>query len=178
MSATATMSGAQFDALDYDEGRRWELLDGDLVPVSSRTLDHQEIVFRILAALKRFLRGTGALASQDVEFSLAPDTRVRPDVWAVLGNKASQLSWAKVPVPGCPDLAVEVISPSERTTDSMRKVEAYLASGTLEVWQVFPRTQQVIIHTPREVRKLPVSGTVESALLPGFALPVMTIFEE
>lgn len=47
-----TATGIEFDALPYAEGRRWELLEGELIPVSSPTLKHQEIVFRVLAPLK------------------------------------------------------------------------------------------------------------------------------
>jgi Uma2 family endonuclease len=173
---TETMTGAQFDALAYEEGRRWELLDGDLIPVASPTLDHQEIVFLILSALKQYLRGKAGIASHDVEFGLAPDTRVRPDVWATLGDKALRLDRTKVPVPGCPDLAVEVISPTERTTDSMRKVDAYLRSGTSEVWQVYPQTRQVIVHRQGEMRKLSVNDVIETPLLPGFSIPVAAVF--
>lgn len=71
MVTTATMTGAQFDDLPYEEGRHWELLEGDLVEVSSPTLDHQEIVYRILAALKQYLGGGRGIASHDVEFALS-----------------------------------------------------------------------------------------------------------
>jgi hypothetical protein len=49
------MTGLQFDALPYEEGRLRELIEGELIPVSSPTLEHQEIVFRILMALKQHL---------------------------------------------------------------------------------------------------------------------------
>ncbi len=45
MATLATMSGAEFDALPFEEGRRWELLAGDLIEVSSLTPEHQDIVF-------------------------------------------------------------------------------------------------------------------------------------
>ena len=74
-TTTATMTGSEFDALPYEEGRRWELLEGDLIPVSSPTLDHQEIVYRILSALKQRLADDEGVVSHDVEFALADDTR-------------------------------------------------------------------------------------------------------
>ena len=45
MATVVAMTGLQFDALPYDEGRLWELLDGDLIEVPSPTLQHQDIVF-------------------------------------------------------------------------------------------------------------------------------------
>jgi Uma2 family endonuclease len=177
MPATVTMTAAQFDALPYEEGRRWELLEGDLIEVPSPTLDHQEIVFRILLELKQHL-GTGqGIASHDVEFALAEDTRVRPDVWVVLGERAAKLDRSRVPIPGCPDLAIEVISPSEHTAESMAKVDSYFRAGALEVWQVYPKPQQVFVYvSAREIRKLSAGDSISTALLPGFELQVAAIF--
>jgi Uma2 family endonuclease len=53
MATIATMTGAQFDALPYEEGRRRELLEGDLIEVSSPTPEHQDIVFNLVTALKQ-----------------------------------------------------------------------------------------------------------------------------
>jgi hypothetical protein len=86
------MTGRQFDALPYEDGRLLELLEGELVPVSGPTLEHQEIVFRILMALKQHLSNTGAIVSHDVEFALTPDTRLRPDVWVVLASRAAGIN--------------------------------------------------------------------------------------
>ena len=54
MATTSTMAGAQFDALPYEEGRKWELLDGDLIDVPSPTLEHQSIVGTIYASLRAY----------------------------------------------------------------------------------------------------------------------------
>ena len=71
------MAGIQFDALRYQEGRRWELLEGDLVEVSSPTPEHQDIVFNLLAALKQYLKEQSVgRAHQDVEFALSRQDRL------------------------------------------------------------------------------------------------------
>ena len=68
MATVATMSGAQFDALPYEEGRRWELVAGDLIEVPSPTPEHQDIVFNLLQALKQHLRTRkAARPHQDIE---------------------------------------------------------------------------------------------------------------
>src|SRR5439155_12030612 len=46
---------------------------------------------------------------------------------------------------GAPDLAVEVVSPSDRFDEVLEKVEEYLAAGTRLVWIVLPRTQAVMV---------------------------------
>ena len=93
MATITTVTGAQFDAMPYDEGRTWELVNGELISVSSPTPRHQDIVFRILLAIRRYLDGRGipALAYQDVEFALSDNDRVWPDVCVLLGDKARRL---------------------------------------------------------------------------------------
>jgi Uma2 family endonuclease len=178
MASTATMTGAQFDALPYEDGRRWELVEGELVAVSSPTLEHQLVVQRILFALMLyFAKNPGGLVAADVEFALSDANRVRPDVLVLLGERAATLNRSRVPIPGAPDIAVEVISPSERTSDSMRKVETYLRHGVQEIWQVFPTLRQVVVFTPRESRRLAPAETLATELLPDFALTVSSLFE-
>ncbi len=84
MTTSTTMSGLQFDALPYEEGRRWELLEGDPIEVSSPTPRHQAIVFNILRALQRYLAEGKGVAFADVEFALSDLSRLRPDVCALL----------------------------------------------------------------------------------------------
>jgi Uma2 family endonuclease len=179
MASTATMTGAEFDALPWEEGRRWELIEGELVEVGSPTPEHQLVVQRILVALVlHFREHQSGFAVANVEFALSNTNRVRPDVLIVLGNRATTIDRSKVPVPGAPDIAVEVISPSERTPDSMSKVEAYLRYGTREVWQVFPKLRQVVVFTGRELRRLDSTAMLTTSLLPDFALAVSSLFED
>jgi Uma2 family endonuclease len=173
------MSGVQFDALPYEEGRRWELVEGELVEVGSPTPTHQLVVQRLLVSLVLYFRqhGGGCVLS-DVEFALSDANRVRPDVLVLLGERAARLDRSRVPVPGSPDIAVEVISPSERTSESMRKVETYSRHGVREVWQVFPSLRQVVVYATRESRRLGASETLSTALLPEFVIPVSSLFED
>ena len=177
MATSATMSGEMFDALPYEEGRRWELLEGDMVEVSSPTPLHQDIVFNVLSALRRFLAGGQGSAYADVEFALSDQMRLRPDVAVLLGEKARRLDRTRIPVPGAPDLAIEVISPTERDTESRANVLAYLRSGTNEVWQIFPKFRTLQIHKEGASVILGSTQSVSSDMLPGFNTPVAAFFE-
>ncbi len=179
MATISTVTGTQFDAMPHEESRRWELVNGELITVSSPTPRHQDIVFRILLAIRRYLdgRGISALAYQDVEFALTDNDQVRPDVCVLLGDKAHRLDPDRSPIPGSPDIAIEVISPTELSSESHGKVRAYLREGTAEVWQVYPKTRTVQIHRGEIGRLLEWSQPVESDLLPGFALPLASLFE-
>ncbi|HXU21183.1 MAG TPA: Uma2 family endonuclease [Verrucomicrobiae bacterium] len=170
MAATVTLTGSQFDALPYEDGRRWELLDGELIPVSSPTPERQLILQRILLALMIHLRanpGQG-LALTDVEFALDENYRVRPDVLVLLHDRAHSLDMKKIPVPGAPDLAIEIISPSERSSDTQEKLQAYLRYGTREVWQVYPKSRSVVVYRGGESSTL-ADGELSTPLLEGFS---------
>ena len=127
-------TGAQFDAFAYEEGRLWELAGGELIAVSSPTPEHQSILQRILFALMVHLNANPSqgLVFTDVEFALTADDRLRPDVLVLLYPRAADLEMNRVPVPGAPDLAIEIISPSERNADTQKKLRTYLAHGTRE----------------------------------------------
>jgi Uma2 family endonuclease len=177
MAATALMTGLEFDALPYNEGRLWELLGGERIPVSSPTPEHQLILQRILFALMVYLDahpGTG-LALSDVEFALADNYRVRPDVLVLSQQRMSSLDMNRVPVPGAPDLAVEIISPSERSPDTHDKLQAYLRYGTTEVWQVYPKSKSVVINRGGTSAILASGQAISTPMLPGFSLAIGTL---
>jgi Uma2 family endonuclease len=176
MATAPTMTGAQFDALPYEDGRRWDLVAGELIAASSPTPRHQEIVFRILLALRQYLGTNKGLAYSDVEFALTDNDRLRPDVCVLLGTKAAGLDLDRVPIAGAPDIAVEVISPTERASDSHEKVRSYLRSGTQEVWQVYPKSLTVQIHRQENSHLAECGDQIASDLLPGFQLAIRSLF--
>jgi Uma2 family endonuclease len=78
-----------------------------------------------------------------------------------------------------PDLAVEIVSPSERISDVRAKLNDYLDAGTRQVWLVFPDTQQVTVHHPNGTsvtynKDKSISG---ENVLPNFTLNVGEVFE-
>jgi len=129
MATTALMSGIEFDALPYEEGRNWELLGGELIPMPSPTFEHQLLVQRLQMVLMLHFTANPnqGLSVSDVEFALGKDHRMRPDVLILLAERLASVDIEKVPVPGAPDIAVEVISPSERAVHTQAKLESVSA---------------------------------------------------
>jgi len=171
------MSGLQFDTLPYEEGRRWELLEGQLIQVSSPTPRHQAIVFNILMALRQYLAGGKGVSFADVEFALSDLLRLRPDVCVLLTEMARQLNPDHIPVPGAPDIAIEVISPTERAVESHDKIRAYLRNGAIEAWQVFPRSRTVEVYDVSGSTIFDSTQHIVRITLPGFDIPVASFFE-
>ena len=88
MASIATMTGAQFDALPYEEGRRWELIERELVEVSSPTPEHQILVQRLLLALVLYVHTQQqGLVLADVEFALAATSAYGRTSWFCLARR-------------------------------------------------------------------------------------------
>jgi Uma2 family endonuclease len=77
-----------------------------------------------------------------------------------------------------PDLAIEIISPSERAVAMRAKIKDYLRTGVRQVWQVYPETQEVLVYlADGTVRTYDIGQTIPGGeILPGLALPVADIF--
>lgn len=178
MASTTTMSGAAFDQLPLEEGRHLELLEGEVITVATAIPEHQMIVLLLGASLlNHFRRDARGGVLPDSEFALGEDTRVCPDLAVLLGERWVSLDRKKTPIPVAPDIAIEVISPSERATDSQRKVWVYLGAGVQEVWQVWSDTLKVFVYQgAKSVTILEVGDRLSTPLLPNWDLPLREIF--
>ena len=120
----------------------------------------------------------------EVLYRLDAESRLerRPDVAFV-----SYERWPKDrPVPEdaawdvVPDLAVEVVSPTDRAEDLMEKVEQYFEAGVARVWVVYPRRRMVHAFEGFDrVAVVPKGGELTGGpLLPAFRLELPTLFED
>jgi len=106
------------------------------------------------------------------------DERYLPDVAFVSKARQPEPSHETYnPLP--PDLAVEVLSPSDQPDVMRLKLANYLAAGTV-VWVVNPETRTVEVYTPdKRAYRLGADGTLDGGeVLPGLALPVKDLFPD
>lgn len=169
-------------ALDAESGDD-ELVEGVLCPVSPVNRRSSRSGMRIGSLLTLFVdeHDLGEVYGADAGFVLtrAPDTVRSPDVAFVRGERLtddveSQERYLDL----APDLAVEVLSPSNRARELSDKVLEYLAAGTRLVWVIEPRQRIVTVDTPdRTARILREDELLDgSDVLPGFSLPVHALF--
>lgn len=106
-----------------------------------------------------------------------PRTERRPDMHFVRAARAPARPLPHV-LPGAPDLAIEVVSPSDSQSEVAEKARDYLEAGGEEVWLVFPELQIItVFRAGRRPRSYSPGDTLESpALLPGFALSLDELF--
>jgi Uma2 family endonuclease len=103
-----------------------------------------------------------------------PDTVRGPDISFVSVARLPSNQIPETFIPGAPDLAVEIISPSSRWSEVEEKVADYLAGGARLVWLVDPRERRVVVRYPdRAPAVLAENDTLDGEdVVPGFTLPV------
>jgi Uma2 family endonuclease len=184
VTATAQMTAAEFLALPEDPGRRWELIDGELV-VSEPTRMHNESQGCIYAALRTWARAAADRGWVGLPLDVQLDeTNVHvPDVAWYRRERAPRRG-DPVPYP-VPDLAVEVRSASTWRFNIGRKKQNYERFGVGELWLVDTAANVVFAfrRSVADVTRFDISiefnagEALTSPLLPGFSLPVNEIFE-
>jgi Uma2 family endonuclease len=106
-----------------------------------------------------------------------PDTVRAPDVAFVSKARLKPLTGKFYD--GAPDLAVEVVSPTDTASQIRRKAAEYLEAGTKLLWIVYPDGKNIDVYQPGStVEILTIDDTLEGGdVLPGFHLPVRDVFK-
>jgi Uma2 family endonuclease len=181
MGATAKtlLTPEQFDNYPFEEDKRYELDEGELIEMTRPAYKHNRVLKKLLVELELYLRNHPvgeALISENL-YALSPLTRRSPGVAVILGNRHEELKDAKV-ISIVPEIAAEVLSPSETPGMMQRKLEQYFRAGVNEAWILNLSTRNVEIWTgpAHSDHKLSGEGFLTSPLLPGFALPIEELF--
>ncbi|HUL02040.1 MAG TPA: Uma2 family endonuclease [Gemmatimonadales bacterium] len=134
------------------DGKRYEVVSGELLVTPAPTFDHQEAVGNLFLRLRVHLRahlvGHAAMSPADIE--LDTHTLVQPDVFVVpLVQGRRPRTWAEIP--GLL-LAVEVLSPSTARADRTIKRRRFQAEGVHEYWIVDVEARLVERWRPEDLR--------------------------
>jgi Uma2 family endonuclease len=180
VSTKTLISTAEFDRLVEPDDLRYELDEGELIEMTRPRVGHNRVVMKMTRVLLQYLQANpvGELFSSDNLFVLGPTIKRAPDLSFILAERASRIDPAK-DIQGAPDLAIEVLSPSDKATAMRRKIKQYFGAGCQLVWLVYSTSQEVEVWESASgpVRVLGEDETLEThGLLPGFALPVRSLF--
>jgi len=178
MPVRTLMTAEQFDALPEEEGRNWELLDGELIEVSSATPKHNRILGRLLMLIESFAapRRLGAMLA-GTDLAVRKDTRLCPDLGFFLAETWRTVDLDRVPVVETPDIAIEIISPSETAIAINRKTDAYLKWGVKEVWLIDPEVRMIFVHSIAGIERLSEGAFLFSEPIPCWRIQVADLFE-
>ena len=175
-TAASLVTLEEFAALP--EFPRYELVKGVLVEKMYAFTEHELTVIRtssqmnihveehdlgeVYGSNRAFVTGPESPASSRLpDISFVSNERLRPDLFGALFD-------------GAPDLAVEVLSPSNTNREMVQKVAEYLAAGGKAVWLFDPIERTLTVHRPGAAALVLTDGdTVDREdYLPGFACPV------
>lgn len=167
-------------ALFPDNGKRYEIIDGELIVTCAPRWSHQQVTGRIFNALDNWCQSGGfGEAAINPGIIFTDEDNVIPDVvWASTERLNLLLDDAEH-LTGAPELVVEVLSPGEKNEqrDKQLKLKLYSQQGVQEYWIVDKNLRQVQIHRRDNavltlVVTLQENDSLTSPLLPGFSCPL------
>jgi Uma2 family endonuclease len=163
-------------------GQLHELIEGVLTTMAPPGGDHGLIAAEFSGELRAFVRANN-LGRVFIETGFIirrnPDTVRLPDVAFVSRERMAAIGRVTGFMEGAPDLAVEIISPSDLYNEVADKVAEWLAAGTRMVLVIDPRQRTVTVRRPpTDVTILTENDEIDGAdVVPGWRLPVPIVFE-
>lgn len=166
------------------EDSRYEMVRGVVVELEPMANRAATVAFELGRQLGNHSKSQRlGRVSTETLFLLDPkaDSRRRPDVSFVSyerwprGTPLPDAAW-----PIAPDLAVEVVSPTDRAEAALDKVREYFGAGVRAVWVVYPELRVAhVFNSFTSIRVVAGEDTLEGgAVVPGFRLPLATLFED
>lgn len=166
----------EFALMPQNRDRRLEFMAGEVVELVSNQKSSR-LGGRMLHLISIYLdtNPIGFVTSADGGYQVGDD-RYIPDVGYVSKARqpaASDEAYNVLP----PDLAVEVVSPSDEMREVLTKVTNYLLVGTV-VWVVYPNKSEIGVFIPGQpARTLGINDSLDGGeVLPGFSVPIKDIF--
>jgi Uma2 family endonuclease len=163
-----------------DDGKRYEIIEGELYEMPAPNLVHATVVANLIAMILPLVTKLGGrwfTAPLDVFFAGADP--VQPDIAVTLPGWAGRLT--RRGLQGAPDLLIEVLSPSNRGHDLLTKRSLYARAGVREYWIVDPmnRTVEILILDRDAFHNAQVASGDDAAISPllgGMNLPLGMVF--
>ncbi len=171
----------EFMALPEDG--RYELVNGELVNMGNSGMEHGEIGSFLGGSLSLYVRShkLGVICDSSTAFAMKTGNRRSPDVSFIARERLQGIK--RLPrgyFQGSPDLAVEILSPSNTVEEIHDKIVEYFENGTRLVWVIHPDEQYVLVyHSPSPDRLLRLEDSLDGeGIVPGFSLAIAELFAE
>jgi len=172
------------DYCKIDDGRRYELIGGELYLVPSPSVPHQRVSLRLSWRLAEYIEQNdlGTVLTAPIDVYLTDQDVVQPDIIFISREHSDIVT--EINIKGAPDLVVEILSPSTSSRDRTAKKELYATYGVKELWIIHPLVQTIevyrrgtegafqepLFYTRRSNQK------ITSPLLPGLTLDLNDLF--
>ncbi len=183
MSTSIRWTSADLEGFP-DDGRRYEIIDGELYVSKQPNWNHQIVCLVIGALLFEWSKATGlGLPNTAPGLVFADDDDVAPDIVWISRKRLSEALDAAGHLRAPPELVVEVLSPgsANERRDLEAKLKLYSRRGVEEYWIADWRDQSLRVYR-RDSEALQLVATlgptdlISSPLLPGFDQPMSNVF--
>ncbi len=166
---------------DYpSDGKRYELIDGELREMTTANIRHQRICGRLYLLFHAVLSTTGGeVFPPGVGVAISDGTVLVPDL-VVLTQRSEQAD-TEYGLTTVPDIVVEILSPSTARYDRGEKSERYATFGVRELWLVSPEAEIIEVFALAEGRyalhaRVGLDEPISSTVLPNLSFPASAIF--
>ena len=170
------------DYVEIADDKRYEVIDGGLFMVPAPNTKHQDISGNLGFILRKFVKhsGLGKVFDAPTDVILSDSIVLQPDILFISKDRKAIIK--NKGIFGCPDIVIEIVSPSTFVTDTITKKEIYEKFAVEEYWLVFPEETVVEVFTIEDNKYVLHSHAVEkgktnSKLLEGFKVDLKEIFE-
>ena len=188
------VSYRQFLEMTEKSENRYELIDGIVYLLASPAFTHQRILGEMHIVLHEYLKNSEncdtfvapfdvKLIRQQIKL-LREETEddinvVQPDL-IVLCDYLDEIN-EKDKYQGTPTLVIEILSPSTRSKDRVKKLDLYMESGIAEYWIIDPKTETVMVYSYKEGELdrdalYTAEQNAESFYFPGLSVPLVPLF--
>lgn len=177
------MSIAEFEALDDETQKRYELVRGELIETMAPRGKHSRIQLRLGTFIIPAADQLGLWAGSELDCDLTldlnepilrrPDLAVHPKEDWIKRSNNDERSFA-----GGPMLVIEIASPGQSFDDLTLKLDDFFAAGTIEAWIVSPtrRAIQVLTNAGTDMHEFRLGTTLTSECLPGMQIELEQLF--
>jgi Uma2 family endonuclease len=177
----ALITADEFAAMSFD--RPVELVRGEIVEMTNPGGRHGNICFRLSLKIGAWIEThpefDAATNDSGILLERNPDTVRGPDLLVIRKSRLPAGQFPKSHLTAPPEVAVEVRSSSDRTSEVLHKVALFLSAGVAEVWVIDPDHRRVIVYRDLEEEIVfDAPQVLTSSGLPGFNCPLDKLFEE
>ena len=174
---------AEFMALNRD-GHRYEIVNGELIDMGNSGAKHGYVCSILMILLSGYvhIQKLGAMFDSSTAFKMKSGNKRSPDISFMAKERLQGLD--ELPdgfLEGAPDLAVEILSPSNTVAEIHDKLVEYFENGARLVWVIHPKEQYVLVYRSSQEpdRLLKSTQSLDGEeIVPGFTLPVAEFFQK
>ncbi len=170
------------EQLASETDKQYELVNGEPKEKESEGMEHSYIAATLTGELRTHvkLKKLGVILESSGSFRMLAGNIRKPDVSFVIKERITEKRPSFTAFEGAPDLAIEVISPTDIWWEIMQKLDEYFSSGCRLVWLISPLDQRVLVYRQEQRSQILELGDLLNGeeVVPGFSMPVADLFAE